>query len=149
MNSNTSRYLLAYLLWFVSIILAFVNLLKWRSSAMILLGITDWDRYLEHALNQFGFLFLAILGLVIIVFTEFYYRTGVEKSLLFKRFFLITLIELVFLTLADVAMVAGGIILDFFTPQSLVILVVELGLCGIAFGLYRRTRSPEQPFSVN
>ncbi|MCB0087990.1 MAG: hypothetical protein KDE54_08755, partial [Caldilineaceae bacterium] len=95
MNSNTSRYLLAYLLWFVSIVLAFVNLLKWRSSAMIILGITSWDRYLEHALNQFGFLFLAILGLIIIVFTEFYYRTGVEKNLLFRRFFLITLIELI------------------------------------------------------
>ncbi|MEZ4657908.1 MAG: hypothetical protein R2911_10075 [Caldilineaceae bacterium] len=145
MNSNTSRYLLAYLLWFVSIILAFVNLLKWRSSAMILLGITSWDRYLEHALNQFGFLLLAILGLVIIVFTEYYYRKGVEKHLLFRRFFFITLIELLFLTLSDVAFVLGGIVLDFFTPQSVRFLILELALCGIVFWLYRRTPSQPQP----
>lgn len=142
MNSNTSRYLLAYLLWFVSIVLAFVNLLKWRSSAMIILGITSWDRYLEHALNQFGFLFLAILGLIIIVFTEFYYRTGVEKKLLFRRFFLITLIELILLTLADLAYVVGSIVLNFFAPQSLIILIVELLLCGVVFVLYRRMPPP-------
>lgn len=142
MNSNTSRYLLAYLLWFVSIVLAFVNLLKWRSSAMIILGITSWDRYLEHALNQFGFLFLAILGLIIIVFTEFYYRTGVEKKLLFRRFFLITLIELILLTLADLAYVVGSIVLNFFASQSLIILIVELLLCGVVFVLYRRTPPP-------
>ncbi|MCB0081315.1 MAG: hypothetical protein KDE47_10305 [Caldilineaceae bacterium] len=142
MNSNTSRYLLAYLLWFVSIVLAFVNLLKWRSSAMIILGITSWDRYLEHALNQFGFLFLAILGLIIIVFTEFYYRTGVEKNQLFRRFFLITLIELILLTLADLAYVVGSIVLNFFAPQSLIILIVELLLCGVVFVLYRRTPPP-------
>ncbi|MCB0099538.1 MAG: hypothetical protein KDE50_07755 [Caldilineaceae bacterium] len=142
MNSNTSRYLLAYLLWFVSIVLAFVNLLKWRSSAMIILGITSWDRYLEHALNQFGFLFLAILGLIIIVFTEFYYRTGVEKNQLFRRFFLITLIELILLTLADLAYVVGSIVLNFFASQSLIILIVELLLCGVVFVLYRRTPPP-------
>ena len=134
--------MLAYLLWFVSIVLAFVNLLKWRSSAMIILGITSWDRYLEHALNQFGFLFLAILGLIIIVFTEFYYRTGVEKNQLFRRFFLITLIELILLTLADLAYVVGSIVLNFFASQSLIILIVELLLCGVVFVLYRRTPPP-------
>ena len=109
---------------------------------MIILGITSWDRYLEHALNQFGFLFLAILGLIIIVFTEFYYRTGVEKNQLFRRFFLITLIELILLTLADLAYVVGSIVLNFFAPQSLIILIVELLLCGVVFVLYRRTPPP-------
>ena len=109
---------------------------------MIILGITSWDRYLEHALNQFGFLFLAILGLIIIVFTEFYYRTGVEKKLLFRRFFLITLIELILLTLADLAYVVGSIVLNFFASQSLIILIVELLLCGVVFVLYRRTPPP-------
>lgn len=143
MNSNVSRYLLAYLFWFISVALAFVNLLKWRSTAMVVLGITTWDRYVEHALNQFGFLFLALFGLAVIVFTEYYYRTGVEKNRLFNRFFLVTLIELVILALADLTYLTGSIILNFFTLQSLPLLIGELVLCGAIFWLYQRTQQVE------
>jgi len=138
MVQSGSRYVIAYLLWAVSVALAIVTLLAWRSSAMIALGVTQWDRYLEHALNQFGFLFLAIFGLVVIVFTEHYYRTGVEQQRLYLRFFWVTFIELVVLTLAHLVRLGGGLILDLPVAATLPFVGGELLLCIIAYLLYRR-----------
>ncbi|MEZ4866201.1 MAG: hypothetical protein R3C14_33095 [Caldilineaceae bacterium] len=147
MVPNTSRYVLAYLLWAVSVALAFVMLLTWRSSAMIALGVTQWDRYLEHAINQFGFLFLAIFGLIVIVFTEYFYRTGVEQRRLFTRFFLITFLELIMVTLAHLVRWVGAILLNL--PADPLFVVGEVALCGIAFWLYRRARQQERPLAVD
>ncbi len=140
LSPGYSRYILAYLLWAVSVVLAVVDLLVLRSSAMIALGMTPWDRYVEHALNQFGFLFLAILGLGVIVFTEHYYRTGVEANRLLPRFLLITFIELLVLTLAHLVMLIGEVVLDFFTPFTVGIVLAESALCAVIFWLYRRAR---------
>lgn len=138
MVQSGTRYVIAYALWAVSVALAIVTLLAWRSSAMIALGVTQWDRYLEHALNQFGFLFLAIFGLVVIVFTEYYYRTGVEKERLYLRFFWVTFIEFGVLTLAHLVRLGGGLLLDLPVAATLPFVGVELLLCLIAFTLYRR-----------
>jgi hypothetical protein len=133
---SASRYALAYLFWAISVAGAIAILLASRSSVMIVLGLTPWDRYFEHAINQFGFLFLAIFGLSVIVFTEHFYRTGVEKKRLFSRFFLITLLELLFLSFVHLVRVVG---IGIFTPDSLILLGGELVLALIAFLLYRRT----------
>jgi hypothetical protein len=138
MIQNGSRYVIAYLLWFVSVALAITVLLAWRSSAMIVLGVTQWDRYLEHALNQFGFLFLGIFGLTVIVFTEHYYRTGVEKAQLYVRFFWVTFIELAVLTVAHLVRLFGGMLLELPLMATLPFVAGELGFCILAFLLYRR-----------
>jgi hypothetical protein len=138
-NPSVFRYVLAYLFWAVTVALAVVDLLLWRTSVMVVLGMTPWDRFVEHALNQFGFLFLAIAGLAVIVFAEHYYRTGVEENRLFPRFFLLTLIGMIVLTLAHLVRLVGEIALGFFTPLTLLVLVVELAICVALFLLYRRT----------
>lgn len=138
MAPSIARYALAYLFWAISMTLAFVALLVSRSSIMMTLGATGWDRYFVHALNQFGFLFLAIFGLAVIVFTEHFYRTGVEKNRLFARFFLITLLELLFLTLMHISGLISQVILGFFIPASLLIVVGEVILVLGLFWLYRR-----------
>lgn len=139
---NTSRYVLAYLLWATSVGIAIAALLASRSSVMIALGVTQWDRYVEHALNQFGFLFLAIFGLAVIVFTEHFYRTGVEKHRLFARFFLVTLLELLFLSIVHLARLAGEVLLGFFAPATLLLVGGEIALCLLLFWLYRRSATP-------
>lgn len=138
MVQTGTRYVLAYTLWVVSVALAIMVLLSWRSSAMIILGVTPWDRYLEHALNQFGFLFLAIIGLCVIVFAEHYYRTGVEKERLFIRFFFITFIELIFLTGAHLARLIGSVILEISITGTWQVVLVEFILCILAYILFRR-----------
>lgn len=139
MAPTLARYALAYLFWVVSVALAFVALLVSRSSIMMTLGATGWDRYFVHALNQFGFLFLAIFGLAVIVFTEHFYRTGVEKNRLFARFFLITLLEMIFLAFMHLSGLISQIVLGFFIPTSLYIVIGEVILVLILFWLYRRT----------
>lgn len=105
---------------------------------MLTLGAMGWDRYFVHALNQFGFLFIAIVGLGVIVFTEHFYRTGVEKQQLFVRFLLITALELLFLTLLHLAGLISEIVLGLFAPASLFIVVGE-GLLALAlYWVYRR-----------
>jgi putative Mn2+ efflux pump MntP len=138
LTPSYSRYLLAYLLWAISVVLAILDLLVWRSSAMIALGMTPWDRYVEHAINQFGFLLLAILGLSVIVFTEHHYRTGVEENQLLPRFLRVTFIELLVLALAHLLRLVGEVVLGFFTPITLGIVLAEATLCAVVFWFYRR-----------
>lgn len=138
MAPSASRYALAYLFWIITIALAFVGLLASRSSLTITLAATGWDRYAVRALNQFGFLFLAIFGLGVIIFTEHFYRTGVEKQRLFARFFLITALEMLFLTLMHLASLLSQLILDLFIPISLYIVVGEVILVLTFYLLYRR-----------
>ncbi|HRW05459.1 MAG TPA: hypothetical protein P5121_10210 [Caldilineaceae bacterium] len=148
MVQSGSRYVLAYLLWAVSVVLAIMALLTWRSSAMIILGITPWDRYLEHTLNQFGFLFLAILGLCVIVFTEYYYRTGVEKNRLFVRFFGVTFVELLFILAAHLARAIGIMILALPSDDIWPVLGAEAVLSIGAFVLWQRARAAYVPPEV-
>ena len=146
MVQKTSRYVLAYLLWAISVAVAVTALLSARTSLIIAFGVTQWDRYVEHAINQFGFLFLAIFGLAIIVFTEHFYRTGVEKGRLFMRFFLVSFWEVLLLTLLHVAAWVGlaqtaallGEQIDLSSSAELV--VGEVVVCAILYWLYRRAR---------
>ena len=146
MVQKTSRYVLAYLLWAVSVAVAVTALLSARTALINVFGVTQWDRYVEFAINQFSFLFLAIFGLAIIVFTEHFYRTGVEKGRLFMRFFLVSFWEVLILTLLHVAAWVGlaqtaalfGEQIDLSTYAELV--VGEAVVCGIFYWLYRRAR---------
>jgi len=115
---------------------------------MIILGITPWDRYLEHTLNQFGFLFLAILGLCVIVFTEYYYRTGVEKNRLFVRFFGVTFVELLFILAAHLARAIGIMILALPSDDIWPVLGAEAVLSIGAFVLWQRARAAYVPPEV-
>jgi len=107
---------------------------------MIVLGVTQWDRYFEHAINQFGFLFLAIFGLAVIVFTEHFYRTGVEKGKLFSRFFLISFWEILILTFVQLAALISMLQLALFAPDRLLWVGSEVLLCALFYWLYRRAR---------
>jgi hypothetical protein len=132
---SIGRYGLAYLFWAITVALAFVALLVWRSTAFIILGMTPWDRYIEHALNQFGFLLLAIIGLSVIIFAEYYYRTG--KNNVWRRFLLLSSIEVLVIALAHGVQWIGGIVLDI--PISPLFFVIELGLGILLIVLYRRS----------
>ena len=140
---SIARYGLAYFFWAITVALAFVALLVWRSSAMIALGMTNWDRYLEHALNQFGFLVLAIVGLCVIIFAEFYYRTGVQNQRLVQRFSLITFIEVLAVALAHLVQWIGGIVLEL--PISPIFFIVELAISILFFALYWRAKAKALP----
>lgn len=110
---------------------------------MLALGMTPWDRFVEHAINQFGFLVLAIVGLSMVVFTEHFYRTAVEKSRLWQRFALITAIEVGILALAHLAQWISGTVLSI--PVNPLYFMLE-AMVGVLFlVLYRRSRQDAKP----
>lgn len=138
MVQRSLRYTLAYLLWMVSVAAAIAILLLTRTSIIIALGVTPWDRYVEHALNQFGFLFLALFSLAVIVFIEYYYRTGVEQGKLFLRFFLVSFWELCWLAVTQLAALASAVQLGLYTPNMPLLVGSALVACTVLYWAYRR-----------
>ena len=140
LNPSVWHYALAYLLWAISVALSVINLLVWRTSLTIALGVTAWDRYFEHAINQFGFLIMAIVVLSVVVGVEHYYRTGVPKNRLWARCLLVTLWEFVFIALAHLIRFGGELILELPT-SSLPFVILEVVGCVALFWLYRRVKN--------
>jgi hypothetical protein len=138
LKKPTLHYVLAYLFWVLTVAGAALDLLVWRSSVMIVLGMTPWNRYVEHALNQFGFLLMAIAILAFIVFAEYYYRTGVEQGRLFPRFFRTAFIVMLVLALAHLVRLVGEAILGISAMTTLIIVLAELAVCALLFWLWRR-----------
>lgn len=142
MQPKAYHYVLAYLCWAITVALAVLDLLVLRNALMITLGMTSWNRYIQRAVSQFGFLFLAIGALGFILFTEHFYRTGAEKQRLLSRFLLGLLIGVGVLTVSHLIWLIGGLVLDFFTFTTLWIFVAELAGCGLLYWLYRRASGP-------
>ena len=138
MQPRFFHYVLAYLCWVITVALAVLDLLVLRNSVMIALGMTSWNRYIQRAINQFGFLFLAIGALGFILFTEHFYRTGAEKQRLLSRFLLGLLIGVGVLALAHLLWLIGSFVLDFFTFSTLWIFLAELAGGSLLYWLYRR-----------
>ncbi len=146
MNSfrRYSAYGLAYLLWFLSFLLSGLVLLQLRDAYLSVIVLSMYNRAQNNAaqlfysnlaarsLDQWSYLFLGILLIVLIVFFEHYYRTGVQPGRLRLRFFQVIAIEFVVLfasnlTSAIVAWQVGG-----FTWRSLYYPILEL-LTGAIF----------------
>ena len=93
-------YFLCYLLWVVTGTLGFLNLIAARRLYLVILAAFSLNRWAVPALDKLGFLFLGITWLVLVIFSEYYYRNSISKNRLWKSFSLITGIQLLFLFLA-------------------------------------------------
>jgi len=98
MNQFT-RYLLAYLLWIVSLALGVLIAITIRAAYQLAMAVTSTDRYVFRAVDNFSIVFLGLLLIGLLVFTESYYRTGVEKGKLLRRFGRLTAIQVGILVL--------------------------------------------------
>jgi hypothetical protein len=90
-------YVLCYLLWGITIALAFLNLITARSLYLTIMGVLSVQPWSASAIDKITFLFLAIVWLVLAIFSEYYYRTSISKNRLWKSFSLMTGIQLLFL----------------------------------------------------
>jgi hypothetical protein len=98
--SRTWSYVLGYVLWVVSAALVVLDMLVSRGLFMRILTLTNANRWVLGAIDRFGFLFLGLIGLAFVIFFEHYYREGIERNVLWRRFGLITAAELSLLFLA-------------------------------------------------
>jgi hypothetical protein len=98
-------------------------------------------KFTGDTVYQFGLIIAAILLLILLVATEPYYRSGVDKGELLRRFVLLTTIELgiLFVALALQVIITG--ILGLFTISGLLIALGVLALT--VLGSWAVTRLPK------
>lgn len=153
---KTSEYILAYVLWVVSCALGvFIGFWAVRGAwdavvEFLTLGQalgTPSQRFqvtfVRNAFDRFGVVALGILGVLMVVFIEHYYRVGVERGELPRRAVLVTLVETttLFISLALQVALAGAF--GLFTIWSI---VVPLGVLAVVIALsWVLTRLPRRP----
>lgn len=98
MKTKWTQWLLVYLFWVITAGLGFLCLISARNLSLLVLYAFTASRWVAPAVDKFTFLILAVLWLILVIFTEYYYRGAVPKNILWKHFSLITSIELFFLS---------------------------------------------------
>jgi hypothetical protein len=133
-----STYGLAYVLWFASLILGGLVLFQSRDAYLSVVVMSTYDRTKNNAtdlfysslqtrsLDQWSYLFLGVLLVVLIVLFEFYYRTGVSSGRLRIRFFQVTALEFAVLFIANLTNEVVIWQVSSFTWRSLFYPVLEL-----------------------
>lgn len=147
-----STYALAYLLWAITIVLGGLALLQARDAYLSVVVISTYNRVKDNptalfnaslqtrTMDQWSYLLLGLLLVVLIVFAEYFYRTGVQPGSLRLRFFQVTTVEFGVLFAANLtsAMVIWNV--SGFTWQSLFYPVLELLTTIIFIWLWIDTR---------
>ena len=118
-----SVYILAYVLWAVSLIGGFWVVLRLREALITLIVILNLDRYQSDAAQRFetalqvkaaeswSYLFMGIILIVLIIILESVFRNGAHKGEIWSRFSLVLAVELGFLFVAElvIALAAGTV----------------------------------------
>ncbi|MGC9523103.1 MAG: hypothetical protein ACP5HG_14620 [Anaerolineae bacterium] len=84
--------------------------------------------FIRNVVDRFGTLAIGVLSVLLVVFVEHYYRTGVDEGALWRRFVLVTAIEfgVLFVALTIQSILFGA--LGLFTIWSVVVPVVVLAV---------------------
>lgn len=121
------KYIVAYAMWIIFIVLGFLSLWLGRLALTGLLQTlyikSNYQRLKEvQFLDQVYILITAITLLIFMIVVEEYFRTGVQKNRLSGRVFRAFGIELIliFITHSAFTYLTG------FTPLAIILLVVEL-----------------------
>lgn len=100
MRTKWLQWILVYGLWIITAGLGFLCLTSARNLCISILYAFSANMWVAPAIDKFTFLALGILWLILVIFTESYYREALLKKILWKHFSLITTIELLFLGVA-------------------------------------------------
>ena len=152
---SISAYALSYLLWVVSIVFGVLVLLQIRESLLTSLtvaaskvkGSTAIFQASQQvrAVDQFSWIFLGAIVIVMFLTLEAIYRTSVKKGLLRARFLLVTSIECGVLFLSYLISTIATWQATAFTFASLYTPAVVLVLTIIFSWLYSDYITPKQP----
>jgi len=155
---SISKYIIAYLLWFISVTLGLLTLNLGRETLLMGVtvsgaGITDSSEAFYQSLRagtlaQWSWMVVGLIAIALLVGFEHLYRTSVPDGSLWKRFFLVTGIEAAILLVIHSIYYA---LAQTFRPvgwMNITILVVEALTAGLFFWLWstqRRMVAYEQP----
>lgn len=140
------RYLLSYLLSFVTVAVGFLNLIVARDLILVTLAFTPLNHWATGAIDKFAILLLGLTLLVFLILSEEYYRKGVPLGRLWERFSLVTAFQLFFLGFVHIiiplaAKPTGLGLVDFLLAGG----EAGIGYLLLMFALYSRKRNhPEK-----
>ena len=99
---SSGQVVLVYACWILAMVLGFLALVSGRELVLTILAVQQVDLKLVGLADKVVFFFMGVVGLVIIVLSEGYFRNGVKRSSLTGRIGLVFGLELVVLFLFDV-----------------------------------------------
>lgn len=137
-------YILAYLLWIVTAALGFLDLIMARKLCLTLMAMISFNRWVAGAVDKFSFLIFGIIWLILVIFSEYYYRRSIFKKRLWQNFSLVTRLQLLFLFLTHlIPLPLSGLKIGRYT---LLATGAELtgGLALLLFGLCSLRRTPDR-----
>lgn len=153
-----ARYVLAYLLWVISIVAGSVSGLLTRDALLNMLSIGSASRMEQNpatafytglqirAGNVWSYALLGVILVLMVVLLEHWYRMGVPIRRLLARFFLVTAIELAVLFVGHTLYFLRTWAVGLTTWRSVTVPALELLAVAVFVGLYRwRTRLPGRP----
>ncbi len=144
------KYVLAYLLWVVSIALGALGALLIRQAISGMFGIALLNADPEHefslrmqsnAADRFGVIILGIVLLMLIVVAEHFYRTGVQQGRLLRYFSLFTAIELAVLLVSNTIILGQSLRAGLPAGGNVAVEVIILTLLVLFIWLYRREKA--------
>jgi len=144
------KYVLAYLLWVVSIALGALGALMIRQAVSGMFGIALLNavpeqefslRMQSNAADRFGVVILGIVLLMLIVVAEHYYRTGVQQGRLLRYFSLFTAIELAVLLVANTLILSQSLRAGLPAGGNVAVELAILTLLVLFVWLYRREKA--------
>ncbi len=86
---------MSFLLWLVAVGLTVLDFLYGRLLLMGLLGLTRLNYWLLSFIDRASVLILGLIGLIVVLYLEHYYRTGVERNQLWARFVRVSTFQIV------------------------------------------------------
>ncbi|MCZ6636411.1 MAG: hypothetical protein O7G87_23675 [bacterium] len=136
---NLLNYVGYLICWVIAMGLGFLDLVSIREVALGLLAVGEVNVKLAALVDKIGFFFFGVIGLVILILSEAYYRVGLHKGILLVRFGLVTGIELLTLFVCDGILLMLPGLSEGARPGGLKV-IVELvtGVVGVALFLKRR-----------
>ena len=146
---QVSKYLLAYVLWAVSIAVGVIAALIIRQAISGMFGIALLSAAPEqlftlkmqsNAADRFGVVILGLVLLILIVTAEHLYRTGVPKGKLVRNFSLITVIELAVLLVFHTMLLSQSVRAGLPVGINVAVEGLILALLVLFFWLYRRSK---------
>ncbi|HPU08140.1 MAG TPA: hypothetical protein PK844_02360 [Candidatus Atribacteria bacterium] len=131
-------YVLCYIFWAITVASTFLLLLAGREFYLKIMAFVIKSGWVGGAIDKFLFVGAGILWLAVVIYIEAYYREGVKKDDLVKRFLFVTGIEILILFIFHtIPLAIAGV---GFTPVEGMIAIGELGVAIALLFVTRRRK---------
>lgn len=89
-----TNYVVSFLLWLVATGLIILDFIYGRLLLMALVGLTPITPGLFIFIDRVSLVVLGLVGLILVLYLEHYYRTGVKRQQLWPRFLRVSLVQI-------------------------------------------------------